>query len=77
MHWRKGFENVNIKNELIFFERYGLITATVCAPNFHTAITRFFILYAHIVAVTCMIIHLSKKNNPLHKYLSGSKPHFR
>ena len=75
MHWRKGFENVNIKNELFFFERYGLISATVCASNFHTAITRFFSLYAHIVAV--MRLHLSKKNNPLHKYLSGSKPHFK
>ena len=28
---RKGFKNVNISNGLFFFERYILITATVCA----------------------------------------------
>ena len=30
----KGFLNVNISNGLLFFERYGLITATLCANNF-------------------------------------------
>ena len=34
MRCRKGFKNVNISSGLFFFERYILITATVCANKF-------------------------------------------
>ena len=63
MRFRKGFENVNITNGLFFFERYSLITATVCAKiKIQNALSRV-IQFVHIVAI--MRLLLSKKNNPL------------
>ena len=52
--------NDQLSNGLFFFERCSLITATVYA-------NKFFNLYAQTVAV--IRVHLSKKNNPLLKYV--------
>ena len=63
MRFRKGFKNVNITNGLFFFERYSLITATVCAKiKIQNALSRV-IQFVHIVAIMRLLI--SKKNNPL------------
>ena len=47
MQYRKGFKNVNISNGLFFFERFSLITATMCANNFFRCTNARYLICIH------------------------------